>query len=135
MPRISILSLIGLTTLVAVLSWVVRTGFSGNYVGLKALVVAVTAAVVCFVTYAAVFSISYLFSLAMHPLVQAAGGDLSRPQAAVPTRCAATTEAVAESLNSPAGGSAVHCSDADGACVSTAPAKTLPAADAREDAS
>ena len=85
LPRISILSLIGLITLCAVVFWAIRTGFQGNLIALKSLVVVIALVLACFACYALLFLITYLCSLVIQPLVMASGQSFERPRAALPT--------------------------------------------------
>ncbi|QEG40291.1 hypothetical protein [Roseimaritima ulvae] len=85
LPRISILSLIGLITLCAVVFWAIRTGFQGNLIALKSLVVVIALVLACFVSYALLFLLTYLCSLVIQPLLVASGQSFERPRAALPT--------------------------------------------------
>lgn len=85
LPRISILSLIGLSTVCAAIFWAVRTGFQGNFIGLKSAVVIICLVVVCFTAYAVMFLVAYMFSLILRPLVEASGHSLERKRDALPT--------------------------------------------------
>ncbi len=86
LPRITIYHLIMLVTVSAIIAWAVRTGFQGNYSGLKAIVLLVCVTIACFVVYAAMFLLAYLFSILMQPLIAATGQSLQPKRDAVPTR-------------------------------------------------
>lgn len=85
LPRISILSLIGLSTVCAAIFWAIRTGFQGNFIGLKSAVVIICLVVVCFIAYAVMFLVTYMCSLILRPLVEASGHSLERKRDALPT--------------------------------------------------
>ncbi len=98
LPRVSILSLIGLITLCAAVFWAIRTGFQGNFIALKSLVVIIFLVVLCFASYATLFLLTYLCSLILRPLVIASGQSLQRPRAALPTETLPAEKHPAERL-------------------------------------
>ena len=71
MPQSSIRSLIVLITISAVIMWIARTMFVGNMFWAKCFGAALVTIGGCFATYAGLFLLAHLFTVATSPIVDA----------------------------------------------------------------